>query len=330
MSEEVKDMTAVTAETAETAAVVETAVEEPVPSMDEFKDELNSSFQKLKEGDLIKGNVVGVSETEVTMDLGSYAEGIIKADELSNDPRFSIKTDITVGETLDVVVLGEDKNGSILLSKKKADDILAWSKLKDMLEAKTVISVTIAQAVKAGVVAFVDSVRGFIPASQIGLTYIEDLETVVGQTIDVIAITVDEEKKRLVLSGKEVARDRAAAEKASRIANVQKGAVLTGKVEKIMAFGAFIDLGDGISGLVHISQISHKRIKTVGEALKEGDEVKVKVLDVKDGKISLSIKATDEKAPVEELPKDEGPREYRADGEATTGLAALLKNIKLD
>lgn len=328
MSEEVKNEAVAAAETAAEAPAEE--VKEVVPSMDEFKDELNSSFKKLKEGDLIKGNVVGVSDTEVTIDLGSYAEGVIKADELSNDPKFSIKADVTVGETLDVLVLGEDKNGNILLSKKKADDILAWSKLKEMLEAKTVVSVTVSQAVKAGVVAFVDGIRGFIPASQIGLSYIEDLETVVGQTIDVVVITVDEEKKRLVLSGKEVAKDRAAAEKANRIASVQKGAILAGKVEKIMTFGAFIDLGEGLSGLVHISQISNKRVKTVGEVLKEGDEVKVKVLDVKDGKISLSIKAADEKAPAEEIPADEGPREYRADGEATTGLAALLKNIKLN
>lgn len=329
MSEEVKEELNVeeTPVTEAPAAEVQ-EVKEEVPSMDDFKDELNNSFKKLKEGDLVKGNVIGVSDTEVTIDLGSYAEGIVKLDELSNDPRFSIKADVNVGDSMDVYVLGEDKNGSILLSKKKADDIIAWKKLKSMLDSKEVTTVKVAQAVNAGVVTYLNGVRAFIPASQIGLSYIENLETVVGQTLDVIVITVDEAKKRLVLSGKEVARDRAAAEKANRISNLQKGLVTTGKVEKLMPFGAFIDIGNGLSGLVHISQISHKRIKTPGEVLKEGDEVKVKILDVKDGKVSLSMRAVEEKDPTETI--DEGPREYRSGGEATTGLGSLLSNIKLD
>ena len=299
-----------------------------VPSMDEFSEELNNSFKNLKEGDLVKGTVVGISDTEVTVDLGSYAEGIIKAGEVSNDPHFSIKTDIAVGDTVEVQVLGEDKNGSILLSKKKADDTLNWASFKEMMDAREVITVKVAQAVKAGVVAYVKGVRAFIPASQIATNYIENLETVVGQKIDTVIITVDEEKKRLVLSGREAAKDRAAAEKAERIAKVQKGMITTGKVEKIMPFGAFIDLGDGLSGLVHISQISQKRVKTVEDALKEGDEVKVKVLDIKDGKISLSIKAAADQEPAKD-PASEGPREYRSGGDATTSLGDMLAKLKL-
>lgn len=331
LSEEIKEeMNAEEIPATEAAAVpAQETVKEEVPSMDDFKEEINNSFKKLKEGDLVKGSVIGVTETEVTVDLGSYAEGIIKLEELSNDPRFSIKADVAVGETYEVYVLGEDKNGNILLSKKKADDILAWKKLKEMLDSREVTSVKIAQAVNAGVVTYLNGVRAFIPASQIGLSYIENLETVVGQTLDVIVITVDEEKKRLVLSGKEVARDRAAAEKTNRINNLQKGLVTTGKVEKLMPFGAFVNIGDGLSGLVHISQISRKRIKTPGEVLKEGDEVKVKILDIKDGKVSLSMRAVEEKEPAEDR-VDEGPREYRSGGEATTGLGSLLSGIKLD
>ncbi len=305
-------------------------VSESIPSMAEFESEINRSFKKLKEGDIVKGTVIGISDTEVTIDLDYFAEGIIKLEELSNDPRFSIKADITIGEEISATVIGEDKDGNILLSRKKADDILAWDTLKEMMDSRKVVSIKVSEAVKAGVVTYLNGIRAFIPASKLALDYVEDLNSFVGKEIDVIVVTIEPEKKKLVLSARDVLRDKAEEEKKTKISQMQVGLITTGTVEKIMPFGAFVNIGNGVSGLVHISQICGKRIKSPNEVIKEGDNVTVKIIGVKDGKISLSMKEAKEQQ--EKVVEDisEIPTEYKSGGNATTGLGALLKNIKLD
>ncbi|WP_271713973.1 S1 RNA-binding domain-containing protein [Anaeromicropila herbilytica] len=303
--------------------------QEVVPSMDDFKDELNRSFKKIDEGDIVKGKVIGISDAEVTIDLSYYAEGIIPIAELSNDPHFSIKGDVTLGEEISALVLRtDDGEGNILLSRKKADDILAWDSLKAVMEAKDHRKVKVAQAVNGGVVTYLNGIRAFIPASQLSLSYVEDLESFVGKTLEVVIITVDESAKKLVLSAKEVEKEKAIDDKNSKISKLQLGLVTTGVVEKIAPYGAFVTIGDGLSGLVHISQICGKRIKSPSEVLKEGEEVTVKIIDIKDGKVSLSIKAVEDKEDVLD-DVEEAPMEYSSDGDAATGLASLLANIKL-
>ena len=303
--------------------------QEIIPSMDEFKDEIARSFKKIQEGDILKGTVIGISEAEVILDLGYYTEGIIKLEELSNDPSFSIKADVTMGEEISATVLREDDgHGNILMSRKRADDILAWDQLKEAMNSRKIFKVKVAQAVNAGVVAYLLGVRAFIPASQLALAYVEDTASYVGKELDVIVTTASADDKKLVLSAKEVARDREKVEKTSKISRLQTGIVVTGVVEKIAPYGAFINIGEGLTGLVHISQICGKRIKSPNEVIKEGETVTVKILEVKDGKISLSMKAVEEKEEVlEEV--EEAPSTYQSGEEATTGLAALLKNFKL-
>jgi small subunit ribosomal protein S1 len=312
--------------TEETNSIPEAEV---IPSMDEFADQIDKSLHKIEEGDLVKGVVIGISDTEVTVDLGYYAEGIIKLEELSNDPRFSIKADVSIGEEISATVMKEDDGeGNILLSKKKADDILSWTTLKDFMNNRTVLKVKIAQAVNGGVVTYLEGIRAFIPASQLSLNYVEDLASWVNKEIEVIAITVDEEMQKLVLSGKEVERDNEQADKKDKISRLQLGIITTGVVDKIVPYGAFINLGNGLSGLVHISQICGKRIKSPNEVIKEGQEVTVKIVDIKDGKVSLSMKAVAENSEVVDA-TDEVPFEFSSDGNASTGLAGLLANIKL-
>lgn len=304
-------------------------IKEIIPSMDDFKDEIARSFKKINEGDIIKGTVIGISESEVILDLGYYTEGIIKLEELSNDPGFSIKADVTMGEEISATVIREDDGqGNILLSRKRADDILAWDQLKDAMKSKKICRVKISQAVNAGVVTYLYGVRGFIPASQLTMNYVEELDSWVGKELDVVVITASAEDKKLVLSGKEVERDRELRDKKSKISRLQVGIVTTGTVEKIAPYGAFVNIGEGLSGLLHISQICDKRIKSPSEVIKEGETVTVKIIEVKEGKISLSMKAVEEK---EEIIEDveEAPAAYSTGEEATTGLAALLKNIKL-
>ena len=297
-------------------------------TMDDYATELEASLRKVQEGDVLTGTVIGVSETEVTVDLKSYTDGIIRAEDYSEDPSFSIKNDVHVGDEVTATVLRtDDGQGHLLLSRKAAADDVAWKKLQQYLEEKTVLDVKIGGVVKGGVVAYVEGIRGFIPASKLSLSYVENLEDWLNKEIQVQVITVEPEKKRLVLSARELLREKAAEERRAKISNVQVGLVTEGKVESIQPYGAFIDLGDGLSGLVHVSQISDKRIKTPDAVLKVGDTVKVKVIAIKDGKLSLSMKALKDVAAEEVreekvvLPKSE---------ELTTNLGELFKNIKLD
>ena len=214
---------------------------------------------------------------------------------------------------------------------------MAWENFQEMLEQGTEIEVTVEAAVKGGVTTTLDGVRAFIPASQLSAGYVENLEEFVGKTIKTKVITADPEKKRLVLSGRDAARAAARearkAARAARIAALVPGTVLTGTVETIQPYGAFVALGDGISGLVHVSQISTKRIKTPDEVLTVGDEVQVKILNTNNGKVSLSMKALAEPAaPVEEKPAEEkiNIADYVSKEKATTNLGSLLKGIKLN
>lgn len=328
MSEEINAVNENETSLPENEEVVE-VVPEIIPSMDDYKEEIARSFKKIQEGDILKGTVIGISETEVILDLGYYTEGIIKLEELSNDPSFSIKADVIMGEEISATVIREDDGeGNILLSRKRADDILAWDKLKEAMSSKTVFRVKVSQAVNAGVVSYLYGVRAFIPASQLALTYVENPEAFVGKEIDVVVITASAEDKKLVLSGKEVERDREQLNKKSKISLLQVGIVTTGTVEKIAPYGAFVNIGEGLSGLLHISQICDKRIKSPNEVIKEGETVTVKILEIKDGKISLSMKAVEEMEEVLDA-AEEASSSYSSGEEATTGLAALLKNFKL-
>lgn len=297
------------------------------PAMADFEKEINDSFKKISEGDMITGTVISVSEKEITLDLQYYAEGIIPVEDYSREPGFIAKDMVHPGdEVTATVVKTDDGEGNILLSRVEANDVLAWEKLKQMLEEKTVIDVTVKGIVNGGVIAYVEGVRGFIPASKLSLNYVEDTNPYLNQPLQVQVIDLDQEKGRLILSAREILREKAQEERKKKISNVEVGLVTEGRVESIKPYGAFIDLGNGLSGLVHVSQICEKRIKTPDTVLKVGDTVKVKVIAIKDGKLSLSMKALADTAAEEvteesfELPKA---------GDATTSLGSLFANIKL-
>lgn len=210
---------------------------------------------------------------------------------------------------------------------QEGPDAEKWAELAQQMEDKTVLKVKVKEAVKGGLVAYVDDIQGFIPASQAADHYIEKLEDLVGQHLEVVPITVDMEKKRLVLSARAVLQEKKAAERAEKLASVEVGSVVNGTVDSLKDYGAFVNLENGLSGLLHVSQISNQRIKHPGVVLKEGQNVTVKVIGVKDGKISLSMKAleedkekAEEKAEKVVIPKAE---------EIGTNLGDLFKNIQL-
>ena len=304
-------------------------MEERKETMEDYAKELEASFRSIKEGDIITGTVIAVNEEGAILDLQYYAQGVIKAEDMSSDPNFNILEDVKTGDTIEAtVVKTDDGEGNILLSKKEAVQVLAWDILKGYMDEKKSIQVKISEIVKAGAVAFVEGIRGFIPASQLSLTYVEDLEPWLGKQLEVRVITVDQEKNKLVLSAKAIEKEKAEAEINHKISMLAPGTILEGTVESLMPYGAFISLPEGLSGLVHISQISQRRIKKPPEVLNTGDKVKVKVLNTNDGKISLSMKAVEENTEADEMEAHQA-EEYSSKEEATTSLGDLFKKLKL-
>ena len=205
------------------------------------------------------------------------------------------------------------------------DDANPWNIVTSYMNNKTDIHVTIEGVVNGGAIAKVEGLRGFIPASRLSLSYVEDLNDFLLKEIDVRVIDVDQAENRLVLSAREILKEAKDKEKEALINSVEVGSVLSGTVETLQGYGAFVRLENGLSGLVHISQIAQKRIKHPAEVLKEGQEVNVKVIAVKDGKLSLSIKALEEPAEEEVIEKVEIPEAE----EIGTTLGDLFKNITL-
>lgn len=297
----------------------------PEETMNDFKDEIDRSFRKVHEGDILEGTVIDVSDTEITLDLKYYTQGIIRVEDMSDDPKFSVHRDVKVGDEISATVIStDDGNGNILLSKKEANQVLSWDKLKELLASGEYVDVKVSEAVKSGCVAFLEGIRGFIPASKLDLQFVEEdqLQDYVGKTLKVKVITADKEVGKLVLSAREYLREQADLRRAEMISNVEVGLVTEGVVESLQNYGAFVNLGNGMTGLVHISQICNQRIAHPSSVLKVGQKVKVKVTQIKDGKLSLSMKALEEIAATEIT---EEKIEYESDGEATTSMADLLK-----
>lgn len=298
-------------------------------TMKDYERELEASFRKISEGDVISGTVIDVNEEEVTLDLKYYTQGIIKAEDMSNDPTFSLMTDVKEGDAIEATVVRlDDGQGNILLSKKEANEVLSWDVLHQYQEEKTDVTVKVSESVNGGVVAYVEGIRGFIPASQLALNYVEDTEAYVNRTLKVRVITVDQDKEKLVLSAKEILKEQQKEEHDHKVAMIVPGTVLSGTVESLQTYGAFIDLGDGLSGLVHISQICQKRIKKPSEVLKVGDQVKAKVLNTNDGKISLSIKAVAEEQEASEMESFD-TASFSSGESVGTSLGDLFAKLKL-
>lgn len=296
-------------------------------TMADYERELEASFRKISEGDILSGMVIDVSEEGVILDLRYYTQGVIKAEDMSDDPTFSILTDVKVGDVIEATVVRmDDGQGNIQLSKIEANQVLAWDKLKAYKDENKDLTVKISDVTNAGVVCYVEGVRGFIPASQLSMDYVEDTNPWKGKVVKVRVIAVDKKQEKLVLSAKVILMEKAQEEHARKISMVIPGSIFDGTVEKLAPYGAFVNLGDGLSGLVHISQISQKRIKSPSEVVHVGDKVKVKVLNTNEGKISLSMKALEEDMEADTIEEFD----YEADGEATTSLGSLFANIKLN
>ena len=203
-----------------------------------------------------------------------------------------------------------------------------WDRLEAMMESQETVTVEIAEVAKGGVIAFVEGVRGFIPASKLALEYVEEsaLKKYLHQMIEVRIIDIDEEQRRMVLSAREILKEAEKAARLEKVSEVKIGCVLEGVVESLKPYGAFVDLGNGINGLLHISQICKNRIKHPGVVLSEGQAVSVMIIDNQDGKLSLSMKALED---AKESEIEEEVYEIPEAEEVTTSLGSLLAGFRL-
>ncbi len=304
-------------------------------TMKDFERELNASFRVLNEGDIVDGMIVDINDEVVTLDIGYYVPGVVPINDISDDPDFSPMRDIKIGDNAQAVVIEKDDGkGNVLLSMKEANQAAAWDKLRKLFESQEIVNVRIKEQVPSGVIAYLEGIRAFIPASQLSLSFVEDTSEYVGKQLDVRVITVDENADKLVLSAKSVLREKEDDSNRRKISAIAPGAIFNGTVETLQPYGAFVQLENGLTGLVHISKICMKRIKKPSEVLKVGQEVKVKVLKVEDGKLSLSIKDVemntsdiiDKNDSVDDVP----PTEYKSEEIPNNPFAALLSGIKLD
>ena len=208
------------------------------------------------------------------------------------------------------------------------DELLSWQKAQELLESKEPVTLTITDVNKGGAVVDFENIKGFIPISGISLSRIDNLKPYLFSEITVQAIEVNMEEDKLVFSARELLKNQAKEEELKKAKEITVGSILEGTVESLKDYGAFVRLENGLSGLVHISQICDKRIKHPRKVLSVGQDINVKVIDVKDGKISLSIKALEEHAEEEAVEKED----YVLPESETIGtsMAALLKGFKFD
>ncbi len=272
--------------------VTEEAVVEVEETMDDYKDMLDSSMRQFRSGEIVEGEVIGVTETEVLINFGYIADGIVPVNETLADAEHPLTSQFAIGDKVKAeVIKKDDGEGNVLLSLKKALQLVAWDNLQEAMENKTTVEALVVEAVKGGLVCKVLQARAFMPGSMIATSFIEDFTVYNGKTLDVKVMELDREKNRVIVSHKVIAMVELAKKKEEIFATIKKGDVFEGIVKKNMNFGSFVDIG-GVDGLVHINELSWKKVTKPSDVVKEGDKVTVTVInvDAKKKKIGLSMK----------------------------------------
>lgn len=266
-------------------------IEEVYQKVQDMESLLEDTIKKIHPEDIIQGTVVSINKNEVFVDIGYKAEGVISLTELAFPIPENAAEIVQVGDVIDVYVLAVDGENGLQLSKLKADKIVAWDKLETALSEKEKIQGKVTEVTKGGLVLSIFGIRGFVPASQVDISFVEDLSLYIGQVFDVIPIEIDRKKQRVVLSRRMILEAERRKIEEEIFANLTIGQVIHGRVKRLADFGVFVDIG-GIDGLVHISDLSWERVKTPGEVVQVDDEVSVliKNFDCKTKRISLSLK----------------------------------------
>jgi small subunit ribosomal protein S1 len=279
---------------------------------------MEASFRDFKDGDIVDGEVVKIDRDEVLLDIGYKSEGVIPSKELSIRHDVDPSEVVHVGDRIEALVLQkEDKEGRLILSKKRAQYERAWGRIEEVMQAGGTITGPVIEVVKGGLILDI-GLRGFLPASLVDLRRVRDLHPFVGTELEAKIIELDRNRNNVVLSRRAFLEESQSEGRKKFLESLRKGERRKGTVSSIVNFGAFVDLG-GVDGLVHVSELSWKHVDHPSEVVSVGQEVEVEVLDVDldRERVSLSLKAT------QEDPWKEFERQYQA-GEIIGGQVTKL------
>ena len=266
-----------------------------IGSEEDFLAAIDATIKYFNDGDIVDGTIVKVDRDEVLLDIGYKTEGVIPSRELSIKHDVDPNDVVEVGDKVEALVLQkEDKEGRLILSKKRAQYERAWGTIEQVKEEDGVVEGTVIEVVKGGLILDI-GLRGFLPASLVEMRRVRDLQPYVGQTLEAKIIELDKNRNNVVLSRRAWLEQTQSEVRHGFLTQLQKGQIRKGVVSSIVNFGAFVDLG-GVDGLVHVSELSWKHIDHPSEVVTVGDEVTVEVLDVDMDRerVSLSLKATQE------------------------------------
>ena len=299
-------MTDTTTPTATSAAVLDVApseerergeqiVMEEFGSFEEFQAAMDATIKEFDDGDLVEGVIVKVDPEEALLDIGYKSEGVIPSKELSIKHDVNPSEVVAVGDVVEALVLQkEDKDGRLVLSKKRAQYERAWGKIEEIHNNDSTVTGTVIEVVKGGLILDI-GLRGFLPASLVEMRRVRDLHPYVGRELEAKVIELDKNRNNVVLSRRKFLEETQSEFRREFLETLQRGEVRKGVVSSIVQFGAFVDLG-GVDGLVHVSELSWKHVDHPSEVVEVGHEVEVEVLDVdlQRERVSLSLKATQE------------------------------------
>ena len=260
-----------------------------------FLAAIDETIKYFNDGDIVEGTVVKVDRDEVLLDIGYKTEGVIPARELSIKHDVDPSDVVKVGDPVEALVLQkEDKEGRLILSKKRAQYERAWGTIEQIKEEDGVVTGTVIEVVKGGLILDI-GLRGFLPASLVEMRRVRDLQPYVGRELEAKIIELDKNRNNVVLSRRAWLEQTQSEVRQNFLHQLQKGQIRKGVVSSIVNFGAFVDLG-GVDGLVHVSELSWKHIDHPSEVVEVGQEVTVEVLDVDldRERVSLSLKSTQE------------------------------------
>ena len=266
-----------------------------IGSTEDLIKEIDKTIKYFNDGDLVSGTVVKVDRDEVLLDIGYKTEGVILSRELSIKHDVDPDAEVKVGDEIEALVLQkEDKEGRLLLSKKRAQYERAWGDIEKVKQEDGVVNGTVIEVVKGGLIIDI-GLRGFLPASLVEMRRVRDLQPYIGRQLETKIIELDKNRNNVVLSRRAFLEQTQSEVRTTFLSTLQKGRVRKGVVSSIVNFGAFVDLG-GVDGLVHVSELSWKHIDHPSEVVQVGQEVTVEVLDVDFDRerVSLSLKATQE------------------------------------
>ncbi|OON97345.1 MAG: 30S ribosomal protein S1 [Candidatus Epulonipiscioides saccharophilum] len=259
-------------------------------TMADLMSEVDKTMAKIYRGDIRKATVQAIEENGIIASIGYHTDAYLPWKEYSSG-EFN-KADVKIGDEFNVSILRlDDGDGNVLVSKRKVENEKSYDEIEKMFKNKEVVTVKLKDVIKGGLTTSIKGVRAFIPGSQITDTYVEDLKSYVGKSIDVQIIEFVPQKRKLIVSGRAIAKQRRFEKKQERLAQLEEGKKYPGKVTKLMNYGAFVDL-DGVEGLIHNSDLSWARIRHPKDVVHEGQEVEVTVLsiDKESGKIALALK----------------------------------------